>query len=433
MIGRVLAPGRAPSPAAASLQGSRSPAGAGLAVPITLPIDRAGVHLVASPGFPLWEPVEVLQLRNHRITLAYADLSRQLANALARSASPQHWLANWCTFATWSSRTIGLSITARPSPPGIPGRPVKPARDRRLADALALAVGRLLGRGHGAIYRSLAVGNRFVFLEVGSAVSCFLEAFGGGEPAGEAAWSAFCGRIETDLNQLAHLDPSWLPTRSPSRWTLLLGLRCYHDAIHTPEPSQRWQLVLAANLLIGAYEQERVQGYLAAALSAFPVRSLRRLVQSGTGALTGPARVLSSLYARAVTRYLLYLQTSDELLEVGRPLPAPPEQGDRRPGASGGDPVAPETVALAPVTMDPLALGQVTLPTLQALMCRYDWTAGRGREVRARDWSRFSDRMSYITNLFRTRRDHLALFDAPFRAEEEHALLQGVLLPAPDR
>src|ERR1700730_12510026 len=78
-----------------------------VAEPITLPISTDQIPLVASSGFPLWEPLDVLQLRNHRITLVYSDLSKRLAKCLAETADRTAWDANWCTFSTWSSKTIG--------------------------------------------------------------------------------------------------------------------------------------------------------------------------------------------------------------------------------------------------------------------------------------------------------------------------------------
>jgi hypothetical protein len=72
---------------------------AAAAEPVDLPISADEVRTIASRGFPLVEPVEAMQLRNRRITLAYGDLSVRLAALLARGGRRQ---ANWCTFSTWS-------------------------------------------------------------------------------------------------------------------------------------------------------------------------------------------------------------------------------------------------------------------------------------------------------------------------------------------
>ena len=84
------------------------------AAPISLPITRDEVVVIASAGFPLWEPLDTLQLRNHRITLAYGDLSHQLSRLTAGNDDEGPGDANWCTFATWSSRTIGTCIDRKP-------------------------------------------------------------------------------------------------------------------------------------------------------------------------------------------------------------------------------------------------------------------------------------------------------------------------------
>ncbi|HEV7758472.1 MAG TPA: oxygenase MpaB family protein, partial [Acidimicrobiales bacterium] len=92
--------------------GGNGPAGAptgpvGVSAPVALPaevalpIDADDVRLLASKGFTLWEPVDDLVRRNRCITVAYADLSRGLAEIVADGDEVLD--ANWCTFATWSS------------------------------------------------------------------------------------------------------------------------------------------------------------------------------------------------------------------------------------------------------------------------------------------------------------------------------------------
>ena len=93
------------------------------AEPITFPITEAEVRAIATKGFPLWESIEVMQLRNRRITLAYSNLSTQLATLIAQGDS-ENRDANWCTFATWSSRTIGASIDPHPVPPPLQHLPL---------------------------------------------------------------------------------------------------------------------------------------------------------------------------------------------------------------------------------------------------------------------------------------------------------------------
>ena len=108
----------------------------------------------------------------------------------------------------------------------------------------------LLGRDHGALFRSLAAGNRFVFLEVGAAIACFIDNFQKA-PDDEAQWSAYWTRVEQLLAELGWLDPSWLPATAPDPRLLRSGLRSYYEATRERDPKRRSELVLAGNLTIG--------------------------------------------------------------------------------------------------------------------------------------------------------------------------------------
>jgi hypothetical protein len=363
------------------------------------PISGAEVRRIASKGFPLWEAVPVMQLRNRRITVAYADLSRRLADLLARGGGERQ--ANWCTYATWSSRTIGNWIDPERRPSGTPRRGWRGLLDRaatRLTEALA-------GRDNGATYRSLAAGNRYVFLEIGLAVACFLEHFekGGGAGLSEPDWDRYWAHMTTVLDELAMLDPSWLLTESPPPDDLRRGMQQYFEALRADDPAARAEQVLAGNLLVGAYEQRRVDGYVTASLALFTGREMRRLV--ARRAARGPwwHRAASTVYARVMSRFLV-LETHDEELRVARPLPPP----------AGGP-------------MFPPDLDAVTTPLVQALLTRYDLSEGRPDRRRVRDWTSFDDRMNYIANLFRSRQQHAPLFADPYPPEVERELLAGRL------
>jgi hypothetical protein len=363
------------------------------------PISGAEVRRIASKGFPLWEAVPVMQLRNRRITVAYADLSRRLADLLARGGGERQ--ANWCTYATWSSRTIGNWIDPERRPSHTPRRGWRGLVDQaatRLTEALA-------GRDNGATYRSLAAGNRYVFLEIGLAVACFLEHFekGGGDGLSEPDWDRYWAHMTTVLDELAMLDPSWLLTESPPPDDLRRGMQQYFEALRADDPAARAEQVLAGNLLVGAYEQRRVDGYVTASLALFTGREMRRLVARRAARGLWWHRAASTVYARVMSRFLV-LETHDEELRVARPLPPP----------AGGP-------------MFPPDLDAVTTPLVQALLTRYDLSEGRPDRRRVRDWTSFDDRMNYIANLFRSRQQHAPLFADPYSPEVERELLAGRL------
>jgi hypothetical protein len=366
-----------------------------------LPISSAEVRRIASRGFPLWESIHDMQLRNRRITLAYSDLSCRLADLLARGGGPRQ--ANWCTYATWSSRTIGTWIEDGAPSTGAGPRWV-PGVVRRLS---AQALGWLVARDNGATYRSLAAGNRYVFLEIGLAVSHFVEAFSRppGPEGPEEQWRRYWACVEGLLAEFSDLDPSWMLTECPPPAGLRLGLRQYFEALGCEDEGERAQLVLAGNLLMGAYEQRRVDGYVTVSLALDTGRAMRKLVRGRFDPERSWYQVPSALWARLMSRFLL-LQTPDEQLHVAHPLPPPP-----------GEPMWPDDLAV------------ITLPLAQALLTRYDVSDGHAHRRRVRDWTSFDDRMNYITNLFRSRQQHAALFSDPFPPEVARDLLAGILAP----
>jgi hypothetical protein len=373
------------------------------AEPVTLPISSEEVRLIASKGYPLWEPVEVMQLRNRRITLAYSDLSVRLADALAYGGHRRQ--ANWCTFSAWSSKTIGGWIEDDPEIDPIDPDWVPAWVTEQLTDALRW----VLTRDNGATYRALAAGNRFVFLEIGLAFALFLEAFDPRRLTGadEQAWARYWGRMEAVLAEQARLDPSWMLTENPPSTELELGLRQYFEALFTGDPKERAERVLAGNLLIGAYEQRRVDGYVSASLALFTGPAMRRLVCRRFDRAWSWRTWPSSLYASLMSQFMV-LKLPDEVLTLGRPLPAP---------APSGTPLFPKD------------LQAITLPLTQALLTRYDLSDGRDEGRRVHNWSSYDDRMSYIANLFRSRQQHEPLFSKPFPPDVEAKLLKGELAP----
>ena len=373
------------------------------AEPVTLPISSEEVRLIASKGYPLWEPVEVMQLRNRRITLAYSDLSVRLADALAHGGHRRQ--ANWCTFSAWSSKTIGGWIEDDPEVDPLDPDWVPAWVSEQLTDVLRW----VLTRDNGATYRALAAGNRFVFLEIGLAFALFLEAFDPRRLTGadEEAWARYWGRMEAVLAEQARLDPSWMLTENPPSIELELGLRQYFEALFTGDPKERAERVLAGNLLIGAYEQRRVDGYVSASLALFTGPAMRRLVCRRFDRAWSWRTWPSSLYASLMSQFMV-LKLPDEVLTLGRPLPPP---------APSGTPLFPTD------------LQAITLPLTQALLTRYDLSDGRDEGRRVHNWSSYDDRMSYIANLFRSRQQHEPLFSKPFPPDVEAKLLRGELAP----
>jgi hypothetical protein len=384
------------------LEGAVAPAA------VDLPILSDEVWRIASKGFPLWERIADMQLRNRRITLAYGDLSCRLADMLAAGGPRQ---ANWCTFATWSSKTIGNWIEEDDEHEPLPRPWWMPPPVARGLDRLTRW---LVIRDNGATYRSLVAGNRFVFLEIGLAVTSFLETFAvlAPTPEGrEAQWDGYWDCVEALLEDLAELDPSWMLTETPPPADLRLGMRKYFEAMTCADPADRPLLVFAGNVLMAAYEQRRVDGYVRVSLALQTGPAMRKLIRRRFDPdRAWYRRVPATLWARLMTRFLV-LEAPDEELHVCRPLPSPP----------GGGP------------MFPPDLTTITDPLVQALLTRYDESDGRAEGRRVEDWTSYDERMNYITNLFRSRQQHAPLFTDPFPPDVVAALLEGKLPPHPTR
>jgi hypothetical protein len=252
-------------------------------------------------------------------------------------------------------------------------------------------------RSNASSFRILAAGNRLVFLEIGMAGATFLELFpkraAAAGDAGEELWTAFWTTIEAQLEELSLLDPSWMLTPSPPPDPFRLGFRQYFEAMRTDDPHLRSQRVLAGNLLLGAYEQHRLDGYIWAALALFSKRAMRKLICDRTGRVGGVRRWPSNVYAWLMTRRMT-LQLPGEVLDVDEPVPPPPRREDRWH------------------ELDTDA--DVTLPVLQALITRYQLAAGGHRDRGARNWTSYDQRMSTIGNLFRQRQRQADLLRPPF-------------------
>jgi hypothetical protein len=342
--------------------------------------------------------------RNREITQSYHDLSSALADALGREN------ANWCTFATWASRTAGTFI-----------------RDEEVPQAVRLVLGRLdspirvtlanlndvLTRLHDdARFNEEGVleAIRTTIQDVAQLITAGnLEVYSELAPLFSDVVAAL--RSDTSPHALDAIVHSLRPGSSQKGGQSLLAnaFRTYSAARGERDPSRKAGMMLLANGQIGLHEQIRLQPFIAGALNA-PLddavaealshvgENLPRLIAHEVHALLSHAmhpiaELAEKEWCRIATRELMTLTLPDTTLVLGRDLPAP-----------HGKP-------LYPAVLDPV----VYAPAVE-LLTGYGATDplrhGRG----AHDWTLLSERMRYILELFRSRQRDRNLLKQPFRA-----------------
>jgi hypothetical protein len=348
-------------------------------------------------------------LRNFRITQCYHDLSA----ALARMIDADN--ANWSTFATWASLTAGISIRDEELPRVVvellrDEERLRPRLGRfnawvyRLAGLKKVDVPEQAREAIRTVSREVAEGNRRVFAELGPLFVRFVEVMASPGAERTLRLEAFLAGLRTGPSEGEGQDP------------LRRAFSSYAEAARESDPARRAQLILLANCLIGLHEQTRLQDDIEAALNA-PVAAF---VTEGVGRLLvvrlafvllwpfGVRRarvraVIQGEWQRVATRYSLRLS-----LPGGRALPL------------GGD-------SIPWPTHVPEALRTLRLPELVALVQRFDEDTQRLRTRGAENWSRLSDRMGFICELFRATQQTGSLFDPPFSEPARAEIARGIV------
>ncbi|MDZ7608104.1 MAG: hypothetical protein U5K79_21565 [Cyclobacteriaceae bacterium] len=345
-------------------------------------------------------------LRNLKITQCYYDLSAEFESTINSGN------ANWCTFATWASRTAGISIRREE----LPGVFVEFLNDEaRLrpkfgpvllwiyqhtgakVDILA-QIRTLLLR----VSEDVANGNRKVFAELAPLFFQF-----------NALMSLPNAKRNSSLTKfLASLHPG--PTSEGGQDILRMAFSNYALVAAEPNPSKRAQLMLLANCQIGLHEQTRLQVDIQQAMDAPIVvvitEGLGRLLKIRlTFALLKPFGVnrdkvraeMQKEWQRIATRFSMNLS-----LPGGRVLPL------------GGNHIPwPEQI--------PEQLRTLTIPELIIFLHKFDDDLDKLRKKGADNWSKLGDRMGFICELFRSSQQTDNLFDQPFSQKAREEIARG--------
>ena len=203
-------------------------------------------------------------LRNYWVTQTYSDLAAGLSRLLGPDT------ANWCTFGTWASDTVGRNIRGEDLPKWLHDRVVlhdgmmgairsvnEGPQGKLLSECLHLVtpdhviavVRELLS----ACAMNLSNGNTEVFAEIAPAAATFIACYGA-QPVDDASARA----------RVLELCVGAPPFEGVNR--LRAGFSLWCDAMEETAPTTRSQLILAGSLQLGAHEQHHLQGAIAGSM-----------------------------------------------------------------------------------------------------------------------------------------------------------------------
>ena len=343
-------------------------------------------------------------LRNYWVTQTYSDLAAGLSRLLGPIT------ANWCTFGTWASDTVGRNIRGEDLPKWLHDRVVlhdgmmgairsvnEGPQAKLLSECLRLVtpdhvidvVRELLS----ACAVNLSNGNTEVFAEIAPAAATFI-----------ACHEAQPVNVASARARVLELCDGAPPFEGVNR--LRAGFSLWCDAMEDTTAAIRSQRILAGSLQLGAHEQHHLQGAIAGSMdmgvnqsaALYRLRlvseggAVARLEPSITSALDPVVRATGDLWGDLMTKLLGTIETPDGTLLLDHDVPPIP----------GGQPFTPPE--LNPVVVDDLT----------ALLARFDRSDGNGVGSAAADWVNLEDRMNFIANLFLSRHHRIELFQPPF-------------------
>ena len=358
-------------------------------------------------------------IRNLEITECYSRLAATMASRGDRCS-------NWCTFATWASRQAGQTIRGEDL---LEELRRELGRDAKLLHPIASVWRALVRRGLfqrdtrlGRVIAELhtpfdafelasdavARGNLKVFDEIGLEFARYLQECAPELRPESAEFQRF----------LAGLRPGSPPE---GQQYLRQAFTRYQQQLSEPDPKQRAELIVLANLEIGLHEQTRLQPEIREALDVagiteedlggrllhalFPRVARRpRLLARPADALLGRLgarlqRELTDVSRAVITRCFMVLMLPGTVLALGRNLDA----------------------------TSPEILRTLENAELEELVARFEPQAPAVDDCGARDWSELTQRMHYISHLFRCYHEHPELGDAPFTPEQVERFRAGVI------
>lgn len=253
------------------------------------------------------------RLRNHEITFEYWKLGRDLSGAL----DSEH--TNWCTWATWASRTVGHALDPHERPILVEQRTQGwPRWLRGLAFALVRWSRSVLNP---RMAPAIAEGNREIFREIADHFRRFLDAHRAGSLPDRTAARAWVAA----LRPAEAIDVATEELFSHYQ----RGFLAYYDATCATDLRERADHILLGNLLMAEYEQMRLQPWIEEAffVSSKNAGAVRRVFQ----------RMFGPTIARITTKHVTAIVTPKILIPVAEPLRMLPGRIPYAPGGSNAD------------------------------------------------------------------------------------------------
>jgi len=352
-------------------------------------------------------------LRNLRITQGYYALSRAMSTMVGGAN------VSWCGFASWSSKTIGVSIReANMSHRGLLAitqswvyRETLERLVNLLESAGVIGVGpfdNVVTQALDDGIDNLKQGNAQVYGEIGALYSRLISALG--------------NDVSLDLTRLApviaYLDSK--PSEAGGQSLLRQAAENYYRARFEADPSLKAQLVLLANAQVGKHEQMRLQGclerFLGAALEQRIVehaqtqcRGIAPLEEAVTPIAREAGKLAKEEWTKLLTDLALHLSLPvNETLRLHSDVPPPPGKA-----------------------LYPPELLKLSNPDALAILQEFGADTPNAIGTGAKDWTSLVQRMHYILVLFRSRQLESILLSEAFSPVQQSDLAAGRLPTAP--
>ncbi|MCF6405462.1 hypothetical protein L3C95_21340 [Chitinophaga filiformis] len=359
-------------------------------------------------------------LRNVLITQSYCELSQII---MSRTGP----VANWCTFATWASKQAGQSIRKEDLQRTLEARlDIELLEEFQALIAIAMKMGigssikmklhalvknSLLTRIVDQTSEAVAKGNKKVFEEIGFEFARFITTcFDNAEPD--------LHHCELFCREMRDGDPP------DGQQYLKRAFTNYYMAFFEHDEQLRLERLLLANLEIGFHEQTRLQPEILDSLNAaftgeetfrkevidflFPPGSLLSQLRFLYLKITGKTSRLEAAIDKLITglQHLVRKQITACLMTLNLPH---------------------ENLLLSKDLQRtyPKALSSLSCKDLLELMAVIDTTPESLKESGAEDWADLTDRMHFITELFRCYQFDEQLYQPAFKPEQIAAMKRG--------